>query len=124
MSKGSTTTAILRGLRMQCPYCGEAKLFGRYLKVASPCEACAHDNAQYPADDGPAYLTILLVGHLLIAPLLIFHFVTTWPAVWVLVVTLPLLLVATLVVLPRIKGGFIGLQCAIARNQDASASRA
>jgi uncharacterized protein (DUF983 family) len=114
--KTSTTTAVLRGLKMQCPHCGEARLFGRYLKVTS-CEACAHDNAQYPSDDGPAYLTILLVGHLLVAPLLIFHFITTWPAIWVLAVTLPVLLVATLIALPRIKGGFIGLQCAIARNQ-------
>ena len=119
MSEPSMLTAVLRGLKMRCPHCGDTKLFGRYLKVSSPCEACAHDNAQYPADDGPAYLTILLVGHLVIAPLLIFHFITTWPVVWVLVVTLPLLLAVTLIALPRIKGGFIGLQLAITRNQDA-----
>ncbi len=123
MSNPTLSTAVLRGLRMRCPHCGEARLFGRYLKVAAPCEACAHDNAQYPADDGPAYLTILLVGHLLIAPLLIFHFITTWPVAWVLAVTLPLLLAATLIALPRIKGGFIGLQMTIARNNDAGAAR-
>jgi uncharacterized protein (DUF983 family) len=123
MSNPSMSTAVLRGLRMRCPHCGEAHLFRRYLKVASPCEACGHDNAQYPSDDGPAYLTILLVGHLVVAPLLIFHFITTWPVVWVLVVTLPALLLATLIALPRIKGGFIGLQMVIARNQDAGAAQ-
>jgi uncharacterized protein (DUF983 family) len=122
MSNPSLSAAVLRGLKMRCPHCGEGPLFGRYLKVASPCEACGHDNAQYPADDGPAYITILLVGHLIVAPLLIFHFITTWPVVWVLVVTLPLLLAATLIALPRIKGGFIGLQCSIARNHDRDAA--
>ncbi|MEO8114260.1 MAG: DUF983 domain-containing protein, partial [Phenylobacterium sp.] len=69
-------TALLRGLKGHCPACGHGKLFWKYLKVSQRCEACDHDLARYPADDGPAYLTILLVGHLVVAPMLFF------PIVW------------------------------------------
>lgn len=101
--------AMRRGFRGQCPKCGEGKLYLSYLKVTPACEACGHDLAAYPADDGPAYLTILLVGHLLIAPLLLFPFI--WESSpWIVVpATLVPLAVATLVALPFIKGAFIGL---------------
>jgi uncharacterized protein (DUF983 family) len=100
---------MARGLRDRCPKCGEGKLFQRYLKVTPNCEACGHDLAAYPADDGPAYVTILLVGHVLVAPLLLFPFI--WESSpWIVVpVTLIPLAVATLVALPFVKGAFIGL---------------
>ena len=47
--------------------------------VRPTCEVCGHDNAQYPSDDAPPYFTILIVGHLVIAPALFFHFIWTWP---------------------------------------------
>lgn len=101
--------SVLRGLRGRCPKCGEGKLFWRYLKVSPACEACQHDLASYPADDGPAYLTILLVGHLVIAPLLLFPFVWEASPALVLPLTLIPLVAITLVALPRIKGAFIGV---------------
>lgn len=97
-----------RGLAELCPNCGQGKLYSRYLKVEPVCGACGHDLARYPADDGPAYFTILIVGHLVVAPLLL------WPWIWkedpviVLPLTLIPLLVLTLLLLPRIKGAFIG----------------
>ncbi|MDX9998524.1 MAG: DUF983 domain-containing protein [Phenylobacterium sp.] len=101
--------AMSRGLRGRCPKCGDGKLFLRYLKVTPSCEACGHGLAEYPADDGPAYVTILLVGHLIVAPLLLFPFI--WKASpWIVVpaTVIPLAL-ATLVALPFVKGAFIGL---------------
>ena len=101
--------AILRGLSGHCPNCGKGPVFRAYLKVNAECPACGHPLGEYRADDGPAYLTILLVGHLIVAPALFFPFF--WRAsVWLVI---PLVLVvlsfATLVILPRVKGGFIGL---------------
>jgi uncharacterized protein (DUF983 family) len=107
------TTGIKRGLMHRCPHCGQGKLFRKYLKVQPTCEACGHDNAQYPADDGPAYFTILIVGHLVIVPLLAMKFIIEWPWQSVLALTVPLVLLLTLLLLPRIKGGVIGLQWAI-----------
>lgn len=105
--------SILRGAKGHCPACGKGKLFWKYLKVSGRCEACDEDLARYPADDGPAYLTILVVGHLVVAPLLFF------PIVWEAnpALTLPLILIPlaaiTLAVLPRVKGGWIGMMYAL-----------
>jgi uncharacterized protein (DUF983 family) len=74
---------------------------------------CGHNLAQYRADDGPAYFTILIVGHLIVAPLLCFSFIWTWNVLLVLALTMPLILLVTLLLLPRVKGAFIGAQWAM-----------
>jgi uncharacterized protein (DUF983 family) len=104
--------SISRGLSHRCPACGEGRLFGRYLKVEPQCARCGHDLAKYPADDGPAYLTILLIGHFVVAPLLFFPIVWESSPLYSLPILLGGLLVATLLLLPRVKGGWIGLMYA------------
>ncbi|MES2035397.1 MAG: DUF983 domain-containing protein [Pseudomonadota bacterium] len=101
-------TGLKRGLRHRCPNCGEGKLYTGYLKIAPACAACGHDLSVYKADDGPAYFTILLVGHLVVAPLLLFPFIWQKPAWFVLLVTLIPLTTLILLLLPRIKGAFVG----------------
>jgi len=105
----SLFAAMTRGLFGRCPECGKGRLYRAYLKVSATCAACGHDLGQYRADDGPAYFTILLVGHLVVAPLLFFPFIWKWPVALVLVVTLVPLISLTLLILPRVKGAFIGL---------------
>ena len=76
-------------------------------------EACDEDLARYPADDGPAYLTILLVGHLIVAPLLFFPIVwESSPAISLPAILIPLAAI-TLLALPRVKGAWIGLMYAL-----------
>lgn len=101
-------TGIKRGLRHRCPNCGEGKLYRGYLKVEDACAACGHDLSGYRADDGPAYFTILLVGHLVIAPLLLFPFIWQMSPWFVVPATVIPLTVLILLMLPRIKGAFIG----------------
>lgn len=103
---------LKRGLMGRCPNCGEGRLFKGYLKVEPTCEACGHDNGAYRADDGPAYFTILIVGHLVVAPMLCFSFIWTWPIGAVVALSLSIVAVATLTLLPIVKGGFIGVQWA------------
>ena len=95
---------LKRGLAERCPNCGQGKLYARYLKVEPVCGSCGHDLARYPADDGPAYFTILIVGHLVVAPLLLFPWIWEGDPAVVLPLTLIPLLVLTLLLLPRIKG--------------------
>ena len=64
-----TKPAMFRGFRRKCPNCGEGNMFSGYLKVADNCDECGEALYHHRADDGPAYLTILIVGHLL-APLI------------------------------------------------------
>lgn len=114
---------LLRGVRGQCPSCGRGSLFRAYLKVRPICEVCGHDNGRYPADDAPPYFTILIVGHLVIAPLLAFHVIFTWPPALVLSVVLPILAALMLFILPRVKGAVIGVLWAVAKPVSGKQSR-
>lgn len=116
-AKRSVRDGLLRGLRRQCPNCGEGKLFAGYLKVEPTCARCGHDNGAYRADDGPAYVTVLLIGHIVIAPLMAFEFM--WESPPEVVAPLALLAVgtATLSALAFVKGGFIGLLWANGSNR-------
>jgi len=101
--------AMTRGLAGRCPSCGKGRIFRAYLKVVDECGACGHPLGQYRTDDGPAYFTILLVGHLVVAPLLFFPAVWGMPALLIAPLILLPLLVLILLVLPRVKGAFLGL---------------
>ncbi len=113
MTQATIATGLWRGFTGRCPNCGKGALLHRYLKITSPCEVCGHDNAQYPSDDAPPYFTILIIGHIVIAPLLLFPFVWQWPAAAVLAVTLPTVCALTLWLLPRVKGAVVGVQWGI-----------
>jgi len=105
----SLLTGLKRGLMRRCPSCGIGKLFAGYLKVERVCAHCGNDNGRYPADDGPAYFTILLIGHLVIAPGLALTVIESWSPYALLAVALPLVGGLTLAALPVIKGGWIGV---------------
>lgn len=62
--------ALRRGVMGKCPHCGEGKLFARFLKPVDRCSRCGEDLRGHQADDFPAYLVILLLGHILV-PLMI-----------------------------------------------------
>lgn len=104
--------ALLRGWRGRCPRCGQGRLLKSYLQVAGTCPVCKLDYAHHRADDGPAYLTILLVGHLM-APLLHLTFVTWRPEPLVLFTIFAVGCVGlSLYLLPRLKGAIVGYQWA------------
>ena len=65
--------AILRGWRRRCPNCGSGPMLRGYLKVRDNCPVCGEALHHHRADDGPAYLTILIVGHVM-APLILIVF--------------------------------------------------
>jgi uncharacterized protein (DUF983 family) len=101
-------TGLRRGLARHCPSCGTGRLCDGYLRVRLVCDSCGADNDRYPADDAPPYVTILLVGHLVVAPMLTLHVIRTWP-LWLSLSTFcSLVLLITLALLPFVKGGVIG----------------
>ncbi len=71
--------AMLRGALGRCPSCGQGRLFQGYLSVSPACPHCGEELHHQRADDGPAYLTILLVSHLG-APLLLAIFMMYRPS--------------------------------------------
>src|SRR5712691_13398158 len=63
-------SAMKRGFRSRCPRCGEGKLFRAFLKVDDHCSVCAQDFTPHRADDLPAYLVIVIVGHIVVPTIL------------------------------------------------------
>ncbi|QBX34221.1 DUF983 domain-containing protein [Paracoccus liaowanqingii] len=107
-----TGQAMLRGARGRCPACGEGKLFLSYLKVADHCPSCQEEMHHQRADDGPAYLTILIVSHLG-APLLLASFIAWRPSAMTMLLSFSIgAIVLSLAMLPLIKGAMVGLQWA------------
>lgn len=102
--------ALRRGLRCRCPSCGTGAMLHGYLKVRDTCPACDEELLHHRADDGPAYLTILIVGHLL-APLILWAFITYRPEPLVLATIFTAGTVAlSLFLLPRMKGMVVAVQ--------------
>ncbi len=80
--------------------------------MRSTCTVCRQDFTPHRADDGPAYLTILLVGHLM-APLMHVVFTTFRPEPLVMFTIFTVGSVGlSLYLLPRLKGAVIGFQWA------------
>lgn len=104
--------ALQRGWQRRCPNCGVGPMMNGYLKVRDHCPVCNEDLHHHRADDGPAYLTLLIVGHLM-APLLIWAF-TAWrpePVTLATVFTIGTVGLS-LYLLPRLKGAMVGFQWA------------
>ena len=112
-AKRDVWTAMKRGFRGRCPRCGEGKLFRLFLKVDDHCSACGQDFTPHRADDLPAYLVIIIVGHIVV-PIALWIETNYAPAVALqLAIYLPLTLIASLLLLQPVKGAVVGFQWAL-----------
>lgn len=104
--------ALALGWRRKCPNCGTGEMLRGYLRVRDTCPVCGEALHHHRADDGPAYLTILVVGHVM-APAILFAFVEFRPDPWVLASLFSVATVAlSLWLLPRFKGAIVSYQWA------------
>ncbi len=65
-----TVQALWRGFLGRCPNCGKGAMFRAYLKVNDNCPVCHEELHHQRADDAPPYVTMLVVGHIVVALLL------------------------------------------------------
>lgn len=102
--------ALRLGWARRCPACGKGAMMKGYLKVADRCPDCGEDLHHHRADDGPAYLTILVVGKLVMAMYLVVYM--TWQPQPLVMISLcwSVALAMALWLLPRFKGGLVALQ--------------
>jgi uncharacterized protein (DUF983 family) len=106
-------TALKRGLHGRCPRCGEGKLFRAFLKVDDHCSVCELDFTPHRADDLPAYLVIVIVGHIVV-PTILWIETDFSPSVPLqLAIYLPFTLVLSLLLLQPVKGAVVGVQWAL-----------
>src|SRR6202158_4505639 len=111
--KRNVWTALKRGLRGRCPRCGEGKLFRAFLKVDDHCSVCGQDFTPHRADDLPAYLVIVIVGHLVVPLVLMIETNFSPPVALQLAIYLPLTLILSLLLLQPVKGAVVGIQWAL-----------
>jgi uncharacterized protein (DUF983 family) len=111
--KRDVWTSLKCGFRGRCPRCGEGRLFRAFLKVDNNCPVCGLDFTPHRADDLPAYLVIVIVGHLVVPTALIIETDYSPPVALQLAIYLPLTLVLSLLLLQPVKGAVVGLQWAL-----------
>lgn len=108
----SVGQAVWNGIRLRCPHCGKGHLFRSYLKVADHCDVCGEELFHHRADDFPPYLSILIVGHLLVGLMLELELHASIEP-WVYLATmLPAAILLPILILPSVKGAVVGIQWA------------
>lgn len=104
--------ALLNGWRRRCPRCGEGALMVKWLKTRERCDNCGQAFHHHRADDGPPYLTLLIVGHV-VGPGMLWYFTAREPSPWEFMAVFGTLSVAmSLYFLPRLKGVLVAVQWA------------
>ncbi len=103
----STPLTLWRGARMRCPRCGEGRIFESYLKRRDHCPECGESFEGLDADDGPAWLTIGLVAHIVVPLLILLERGPLMPYWREALILVAVTIVAALVFLPISKGFFV-----------------
>ena len=102
-------TAVGRALSGRCPNCGQGRLFASFLKQVQSCPECDEAFGHIRSDDAAPWLTILVVGHVLIPVVLMVEREDVLPY-WFSMTFWPLLALAmSLAFLPKAKALFLGV---------------
>ncbi len=108
-----TWPAIRRGLMGKCPHCGTGRMFKSYLKVCDHCENCGENLSHQRSDDAAPYMTIFIVGHVIVGAILAMEQYYGDTPTWFNLTIWPFAtLVLCLWILPMMKGALVGLQWA------------
>lgn len=105
--------AMKRGFLGRCPHCGEGRLFRSYLKVVDRCDRCGEEMFHHRADDLPAYLVVVIVGHVIVGAFMAVEATSTLSTWQHLAIWVPLTIISALALLRPVKGAVVGLQWAL-----------
>ncbi|EJC71179.1 MULTISPECIES: DUF983 domain-containing protein [Rhizobium] len=102
-----TTVPALTGIKGRCPRCQRGHLFNGLLSLAPACEVCGLDYSFADPADGPAFFAMSIVAVPALAFALWLQF-TFDVHLWVhLVVTVPLTVLACILLLRPLKGWLV-----------------
>jgi uncharacterized protein (DUF983 family) len=108
-SENPTKQAMIRGFLQRCPGCGKGHLFRAYLKPVDRCTECGEAFGHIRADDGPAWLTVMVTGHVVVALMMSVEALLTLPLCASIGTFCAISGAMVLGLLQRAKGIFIGL---------------
>ncbi len=83
-------------------------MFRGYTKLVDECQKCGEKLSELRADDFPPYVTMFLVGHIIVPLVLLTERFYAPSMVFHLLVWLPLAALLSVYVLPRVKGLIVG----------------
>lgn len=106
----SGAKAIIRGARGACPRCSEGKLFLRFLKPVLQCPHCHQDWTPQQADDFPAYVSILITGHVMAPVIIVLVREAPLPLGVLVAIILSLAIILMIALLQPAKGAIIAVQ--------------
>ncbi|MCJ8309281.1 MAG: DUF983 domain-containing protein [Rhizobiaceae bacterium] len=109
----SVRDAIVKGVKCRCPKCGEGKMFDKWLKVTPTCSNCGEELYHERAQDFPPYITITIVGHIVVTLLLVVEANFELSMNTHLMIWIPLAFVLSLLMMQPVKGGVVGMQWAL-----------
>ena len=104
-----TWQAVRRGLSLRCPACGRGKVLSGFLRPAASCSSCGEDLTALRADDGPAWATILIIGHIVSPMFFVFATQDAQTSLIAFFVVAALVIGLAALLLPRMKGLFMAL---------------
>ena len=105
---------IKRGFKRKCPLCGMKPLFSSYVKLVKKCKNCNTDFSCYQTDDGPAYCTIFVVGHVIIPFIVYLESSNSPPPLTFQLIFWPIVtIIFSSWLLPRMKGAFLAFQISV-----------
>jgi len=105
--------SLWRGFRGTCPACGKGKLFSRGLTIAPQCPVCGEELHHHRADDLPAYLNILVTGHIAVGtvmPIVGLGLMSVWPLTFL---AIAITVTASILFMRPLKGMVVGAQWAL-----------
>ncbi len=105
--------SIKRGMLGKCPRCGSGRMFASFIKTVDHCEVCGEEIRHHRADDLPAYLVIVVVGHIVIGAFMGVEATTNLTLVQHMLMWVPATILGSLALLRPIKGAVVGLQWAL-----------
>lgn len=114
----SKARSLWRGFRRRCPRCGVGPCLAGYLSVVPECVTCGEKLGHIRADDGPAYFTVLIAGHVVVPVSLWVE--QTWAPPVIPHVAVAILLTGLMIwqLLPSAKGAMVGLMWALGLSGD------
>lgn len=105
--------AVIRGFLGKCPNCGQGRLFAAWLKPVHECDRCGEEMHHHRADDFPAYLVVVIVGHIVVGGFLSAEKLFDLSLVQHLAIWVPLTVALAVGLLQPVKGAVIGMQWAL-----------
>ena len=105
--------AVKRGMMCKCPNCGQGRLFASFVKTVDRCDVCHEEIFHHRADDLPAYLVMVVIGHIVVGAFMAIEANSTMSMWQHLAIWVPVTIGSALAMLRPTKGAVVGIQWAL-----------